>query len=197
MKQVCIIHGGSTFESYDQYLTDLRTKDVKYERLLYSPDWKPGLAVTLQAEGYDVLMPGMPCKQNAQYSEWTLLFDKIVPFLQLDTVLIGHSLGGIFLAKYLSSYPEVHAAKLILLAAPYDDETDEALASFKLTGDITPLAYSADEIHLFHSEDDPVVRIGELHKFQRQLPSAVTHLFTDRSHFFAPDFPELLAVIRD
>ena len=52
--------------------------------------------------GYEVLIPQMPNSQNARYSEWKILFEKIISILDDEIILIGHSLGGIFLVKYFS-----------------------------------------------------------------------------------------------
>jgi hypothetical protein len=45
----------------------------------------------------------MPAKQDADYIAWKIWFEKLFPFLQPENViLIGSSLGTIFLSKYLS-----------------------------------------------------------------------------------------------
>ena len=44
----------------------------------------------------------MPNSMNARYKEWKIMFNKFLPFFKNNLVLVGHSLGGIFLAKYLS-----------------------------------------------------------------------------------------------
>lgn len=191
--QICIIHGGETFDSDDDYLENLQNKQIVYERLLYSPAWKNWLAE--QLADYDVLTPSMPNRQNAKYEEWALYFSKIVPFLRPDATLIGHSLGGIFLAKYFSQHPpEKPYARLILLAAPHSDESLESLGNFRIE-DARSLANAANEIHLLHSEDDPVVPVTEADRYASDLPAAKVHKFTDRHHFIGPDFPELARII--
>src|SRR5690349_20387072 len=98
--QICIIHGGEAFESDDDARKSLEDISLSYDRLLVSPSWKSWLAE--QLPNYDVLTPQMPSKFNAKYDEWALYFSKVLPFVRPDAVLIGHSLGGIFLAKYFS-----------------------------------------------------------------------------------------------
>jgi predicted alpha/beta hydrolase family esterase len=192
-KQICIIHGGETFSSDEEYLKNLKDKELKYERILYSPSWSKWIAV--QLTDHDVLLPSMPNKQNARYDEWSIYFSKIMPFLQPSAILIGHSLGGIFLAKYLSENPPAKPfAKLILVAAPYSDETRESLGDFKLTS-AKPLTNAVKEIHLMHSEDDPVVAVSELKRYAADLPNALVHRFTDKHHFIEPFFRELLTLI--
>ena len=63
-------------------------------------------------------MPSMPNKQNAAYDEWSIWFEKYFAYLKDDVILIGWSLGGMFLAKYLSDKPfPVKIKSLFLLAA--------------------------------------------------------------------------------
>ncbi|MDN5275644.1 MAG: hypothetical protein JWN33_293 [Candidatus Saccharibacteria bacterium] len=195
MKQVCIIHGGDTYPSVKAYKQALGSRQLDYARLLYRPRWNNWLPEHLP--GVDVLLPSFPNKDNAQYDEWSLYFAKLIPFLENDVTLIGHSLGGIFLAKFLSESPMPGLAKkLVLIAAPYDDELNEPLATFKLSRDATNLSISAEEIYLFHSEDDPVVPFSELSKYRADLQDAQVHTFQDRLHCNTATFPELLDIIK-
>lgn len=191
--QICIIHGGTVFESDADYQQALRDFEPQYERLLYVPSWKNWLAE--QLPDYDVLLPSMPNKIGASYDDWALYFSKVVPFLRPDAILIGHSLGGIFLAKYFTDHPPTKPfAKLILIAAPYDDETGESLKGFKLTN-ASALAVIFSEIHILHSTDDPVVPFTEKDKYLHDLPEAQVHVFEDKQHFNEPVFSDLLELV--
>lgn len=70
MKQIVIVHGGSSFNSYENYLDSLKNSSLHYERLLWAQKWREWLAQT--TTGYDVLLPDFPNKQNAQYEEWNI-----------------------------------------------------------------------------------------------------------------------------
>lgn len=193
MKQVLVIHGGTSFSSYEAYLHDLRTSPVSYERLLRTPKWREWLPDALPDA--DILLPSFPNAQNAQYEEWKIQFEKILPLLTGEVSLVGYSLGAMFLAKYLHETPLKQLVDQLILIAPcYDDDSMEDLGSFRVESAIG-IEKSANEVHFFHSEDDPVSPFTELVKFQRDVPSAVTHTFTDRNHFFQPTFPELAAVL--
>ena len=194
MKQVCIIHGGSTFESEQGYLDNLNTLKIKYIRLLYTKRWKNWLGEVLS--DYEVLLPEMPNRAYAKYEEWALFFSKIVPFLKDDTTLVGHSLGGIFLAKYLNEHPELHFEKVAFVAAPFDDTASESLASFSLPGNLQALQEAADSFGIFHSTDDPVVPYFEAMKYSSLLPSNELFLLENRGHFNQETFPELIEFIQ-
>src|SRR3989344_3476169 len=99
--QVWVIHGGDAFASYDEYLEHLKNWEIDINRLRGTDDWKSTLSNHL-GSGYDVFRPSMPNSRNAKYIEWKIWFDKFVPFMEDGIVLVGHSLGGLFLAKYLS-----------------------------------------------------------------------------------------------
>ena len=189
MKQIVIIHGGSSFNSYENYLNHLKSSQLHYERLLWSQKWRDWLAQEIV--GADVLLPDFPNKQNANYAEWKIYFEKLLPLLGDDVQLVGYSLGAMFLAKYLHESPlRSPVQRLVLISPGYDDESVEDLGSFRVTS-ATGLEKSASEIHLSHSKDDPVVPFTELAKFQQDLPTANLHIFEDRNHFFQPTFPEL------
>ena len=194
MKQVLIIHGGNSYSSHKEYLDDLKAQQLDYERLKYSKRWKDWLAE--QLPDYDVLTPTFPNGTNAQYDEWVIYFEKILPFLRHDYVLIGHSLGGMFLAKYLHTQTlPIKARQIVLVAARYGETPDDSSGSFLVTS-ATGLDASTDEVHLFHSKDDPVVDYDNLALFSNDLPYADIHSFDDRGHFNQATFPELLDLIK-
>ncbi|MDR0369151.1 MAG: alpha/beta hydrolase [Candidatus Peribacteria bacterium] len=69
----------------------------------------------------------MPNKQNAKYKEWKIVFEKIVDKLDNNFILIGHSLGAMFIVKYLSEHTiNKTIKKTLLLATPFDNaDTDQ------------------------------------------------------------------------
>ena len=125
MKQLVFIHGGEAFSDYDSWMEFLRTLEVDpFEES--SQRWKHFLAQDL-GEEWQVLMPEMPNKLNAKYAEWEIWFEKYIPYLQEEVVLVGHSLGAMFLARYLSEHTlSVKVSKLFLLAGMCIQETNAA-----------------------------------------------------------------------
>src|SRR3989344_3659970 len=100
--QIVVIHGGDTFDTYEQYLSFLKNYKIDFERFRENKkDWKATLAEKL-GENYEVISHSMPNKRNAKYIEWKIWFEKFIPFLNPEVILVGHSLGGAFLAKYFS-----------------------------------------------------------------------------------------------
>ncbi len=191
MQQVVVIGGGDAFDTYDEYLAALRERTFDLERLR-GKGWKSSLGLAL-GERFDVLSLRMPCPDNAKYLEWKIIFEKLLPLLSKPTIFVGHSLGGIFLAKYFSEAATFERVKaLFLVAAPYDAGNEYSLADFSITDDLKGLRSSGIPVHLYQSEDDTIVQYSNLERYMRALPSAVQHPFVDRWHFVQEEFPELV-----
>jgi len=196
-QQVVAIHGGDTFDTYKDYISFLINRKIDPERLKPKRDWKNTLLEKL-GENYEVLLPRMPNRTNAQYKEWKIWFERIIPFFQKGTILIGHSLGGIFLPKYLSENTIAKTIKaVILVAAPFDDgDSEYSLASFKLPSSLKKFSKKIDKIYLIHSKDDSVVPFKNLEKYQKALPNAKPMIFYNREHFGQGTFPEIVKLIK-
>lgn len=191
-RQIIFIHGGDSYDSYQDYWRSLTESNLDYERLKPSQRWQDWIAE--QMEDVDILTPSFPNKQNAKYAEWKIYFEKMIPFFGSDVRLVGHSLGAMFLAKYLHENSlDKPVAQLVLLAAGYD-ETSEDYGEFWIES-ATGLEQSARQIYLMHSEDDFVVPYQALDKYIRDLPTAKVYRFTDRNHFLDSTFPELLDIL--
>lgn len=196
-RQVLLIHGADTFKTYEEYLTALKSKELDFERLKRK-DWKEALRERL-GDGFEVIKPHMPNHANARYVEWKIWFEKLIPFLKDDIILIGHSMGGIFLAKYLSenNFPK-NIRATILIAAPFDEkDIKEMLGDFRLPESITRFKEQTGEVILYHSEDDPIVPFADFEKYKRELPNATARIFKDRGHFQQEELPELVEDIKN
>ena len=190
-KQVVVIHGGVTFDTYEEYLEFLRTCEISLESLS-KKDWKDSLELVLN--DFEVIAPKMPNKMNAKYSEWKIWFAKIALLLNDDVTLIGHSLGGIFLTKYLSEndFP-FKISSLHLVAAPYNVEgLNESLSDFELEHDVSSISEKVKNIFLYQSKDDKVVPFSNVVKYKNDLPNAELVIFDDRGHFKQNEFPEII-----
>ncbi len=196
MRQIIAIHGGTSFDTHDDYINFIKTRDISLEKLKQRYDWRSTLGEDL-GDGYEVLIPKMPNGTNVRYEEWRIWIERCAPFIQEDAVFIGHSLGGIFLAKYLSenNWPKRIRAT-ILVAAPFDSvSTVESLNDFPLPPTLETLDRQGGEISIIHSKDDPIVPFSETEKYRRALPRANVLAFEDRKHFNEEHFPELVELI--
>jgi predicted alpha/beta hydrolase family esterase len=197
-KQIVVIHGAEAFDSYDAYLHFLRTMEINFDEFRTpGKSWKKGLSEAL-GESFEVIAPSMPNKLNARYLEWEIWFDKLVPHFDPEVILIGHSMGGIFLAKYLALHTiPSKITMLVLVAAPFDSsEGEESLVDFVLPKDLSNISRQVGHVELFHSTDDPVVPFPDAKKYAQSIPNTRLTTFSDRGHFDQESLPELVAILK-
>lgn len=196
VKHVIIVHGGSCWTSYAEYLDDL--KNTKF-----SPDftprrpWQKTLAKKLGSR-FKVLWLEMPNWQNAKYLEWKIWFEKAMAVSTIPPVVIGHSLGGIFLIKYFSeSVRPRQITEMFLVGTPYRTEAEDPdFGDFALKGPPRRLRDLGVKVHFYHSQDDPFVAYADVKKYQSALPEAVIRTFRNRGHFTQDNLPEIAGEIR-
>ncbi len=190
-----MIHGGDAYDTYEEYIESLKQWEVSLDNSR-TTSWKGGLATTL-GDTYEVIAPRMPNPSNARYAEWKIIFDKYVPLLDEGVIFIGHSLGGIFLAKYLSEevYPKSIKATL-LVAAPYNAQDENPYVDFNILTNLSGLEKQGGKVFLYHSKDDEVVPFSSFERYQRELETATVRVFTGRQHFNQSEFPEIVEDIR-
>ena len=189
-RQVIAIHGGDAFATYEEYIAFLKARTIDFDRG-QRKGWKSNLQESL-GDRFEVILPRMPNANDAKYEEWRIWFEKYIPYMRDGLVLVGHSLGGIFLAKYLSEHTlPVRIAATFLVAAPYDLDGERAIVEFTLPDSLEKFEAQAGKTYLFQSSDDRVVDFGELAKYQAALSSAEPVVFADRGHFDQESLPEL------
>ncbi|MBX4201034.1 alpha/beta hydrolase [Candidatus Parcubacteria bacterium] len=196
-KQIVVIHGGRTYTAYQDYIDSLKNREVTIDNFKTQKEWKESLQADLGPD-FEVFSPKMPNGNNAVYQEWKIWLERLVPFLQDNSILIGHSLGGIFLAKYLSEnvFPKKIKA-VILLAAPFSDEgLHESLGGFALPPSLERFSEQVGNIYLLASEDDPVVPYTHLEKYKKALPNSKEITFTGKQHCREESFPEMIDLIK-
>ena len=196
-KQIIVIHGGGVFDTYKEYIAYLKEYKIDFKQLK-AKLWKENLSEKL-GKNFEVILPKMPNPTNARYKEWKIMFEKLFPFLKKDLILLGHSLGGIFLVKYLSEnkFPKKIKATF-LVAAPYDDKTiKDSLGDFKLPKKLDKFQKQGGRIFLYQSKDDISISLVDLEKYKKSLPKAKVVMFKNKGHFYQVEFPEIVKHIKN
>jgi len=141
----------------------------------------------------------MPNALNAKYFEWQIWFKKLFPFLNKEVILIGGSLGGIFLVKYLSENKFPKKIKgLFLVAPPFGDRDKKySLADFNpKIKNLKNIEKQCTYINIYHSKNDPVVPFEDFLNYKKYLTKANFHEFKNREHFSQEKFPEIIKDIK-
>lgn len=201
MQQVVVIHGGTTFPSREAYLSYLQGKKLELADLSRR-NWKSSLSDAL-GSGFAVYTPRMPNGQDARYMEWKVWFEKILNLLEDDVILVGHSLGGIFLLKYLAENEPLRTVRgTYCIAPPYFEvggtayEGEEYIGDFALPNNLSSVAERAGRLTFYFSSDDFIVPISHADRYAVKLPAAAMCRFEDRGHFLQEEFHELVEDIQ-
>lgn len=142
---------------------------------------------------YDVRYPRMVNEESPEYRDWKPQIESELAALNGEVVLVGHSVGGSVLLKYLS---EERVGKsidgLFLLAAPYwgADEFwkwDEV----RLPHDAAAKLSSTPRIFFYHSRDDEIVPFAHLGLYAAILPQATIREVDGRGHQFGNDLEDI------
>lgn len=192
MKQLWILGGGEVFTSREKYLEWCeRTPFYKAKKW-----WKDWIAHGL-SDDYEVVKISLPDKTNADYEAWKIWFEKYIDLLDTneEIFLIGHSLGGIFLAKYLSENTFPVKIKALHLVAPVWSHPESILhntASFSFHPmNLSKIPPQCEKIYIWASEDDEIVDFSDSEKYSEHLPMSDFRVFKDRGHFIGSHFKEL------
>jgi len=196
--QIFLIHGGETFRNRKDYLKYLRTRPVA---LLNKPGWAREYLDKELGKQFEIVRPRMPLRENAKYEDWKIYFERFIPLLEDNIIFIGNSLGGIFLAKYLSEnkFPKKILATY-LTCPPFDDSMpfDHLTNRFKLKSDLSLLEKNSPNLYLMFSKDDPVVPVAHAEKYRAKLKNAKIIVYKSKNgHFQVSKFPEIVKMIKN
>ena len=147
---------------------------------------------------YEVHFPRMPDEANPNVKSWKRQISAELSRLPGKVLLVGHSVGGAMLLKYLSE-EDVRApiAGLFLLAAPSWDEDQWNFDDLKLPPDIAEKLASIPRIVLYHSRDDDVVPFAHLAIHEARLPQATIRTVDGGGHQFGNDLTDVARDIRE
>jgi uncharacterized protein len=141
---------------------------------------------------YDVRFPKMPDEARPGYEAWRDRISEELAALEGEVSLVGHSLGGSVLLKYLSEEKvEKPVAGLFLVAAPYWGVEDWEVDEYALREGFASKLPTGLRVFLYHSRDDEVVPFAHLALYAERLPRAVVRELDGRGHQLGGDLSEV------
>lgn len=154
------------------------------------------LVASLQSalsSGYDVRYPKMLNEESPEYADWKAQIATELATLDDEVVLVGHSVGGSVLLKYLSEERvEKPVAGLFVIAAPFWG-ADEFWNwdAVQLPQDVSAKLASIPRIFLYHSRDDDIVPFAHLARYAAKLPQATIREVDGRGHQLGNDLADV------
>jgi uncharacterized protein len=171
--QIVFIHGGNSFDTSSEFYDYLRGCEFdpyKPERIR----WRNTIATNLSASHESHFLQ-MPNAMNADYIAWAIWFEKMIPFMLNEVILVGHSLGGGFLLRYLTENKlSVTIAQLHLVSPCIDERDCPGIGGFKINIETwTGFASNITMTHLWHSSDDTLVPVHHSERFVAKYPTSI------------------------
>ena len=146
--QIFMIHGGMTFKNRKDYLHYLKTRDITFGK---KKRWATDYVDEKLGKKFEIVRPNMPLPEDSQYEDWKIHFERFIPIMRGNVILIGRSLGGIFLAKYLSEnkFPK-KILSTYLVCPPFDDTCigEDLVNGFELKKDLSLLEKNTKNLTL-------------------------------------------------
>lgn len=196
--QIFLIHGGMTFKNNKDYLDYLKKREVSIES---KPRWALEYLDKELGKKFQIIRPHFPLSENAKYSDWKINFEGFIPLLRNNIILIGNSLGGIFLAKYLSENKfNKKILATYLVCPPFDDTcfTEDLVGGFKLKSNLSLIEKNSKNLTLMFSKDDDSVPVAHAEKYRNKLKKAKIIIYKSKNgHFKVSKFPEIIKMIKD
>jgi predicted alpha/beta hydrolase family esterase len=148
-------------------------------------------------EGWEIRFPRIADPEAPDYAMWESLFKKEFARCPEGVVLLGHSLGGSMLLKYLSEHPVApKIAALVSVSAPWWGPEGWAVEEFALDPNFAARLPAIPEIHFYHAQRDPVVPFTHLAEYKKALPGIQAHPLRREDHAFIRGLPELTTWLR-
>jgi predicted alpha/beta hydrolase family esterase len=166
-------------------------------------NWFPWLAGKLRDRGHEVFVPKFPATGTESLTEWLAVLQPLWPRITSDSILIGYSLGGLFLLRVLERLDHPVRGSVFVAATvgvrpinEYWDRIEQFTPGFVY--DWPKIRANAGHAAVFHADNDPYPCLGNGQELARQLGVELT-MIPGGGHLGATagytKFPEVLGVV--
>jgi predicted alpha/beta hydrolase family esterase len=162
-----------------------------------SERWVPFVQKALGPD-VQIICPSMPNPQFPQYSLWRETIRENLNKIRGPLILIGHSLGGTLLLKYLTEEKvqnTIHG--IFIIASPYfSEKAGWNYQDFFIEKDPDQVLRSTP-LFSYHSTDDQVVPVGHQAFLMNHFPHAEVKTLSGHGHEFnRKEFKEIIEDIK-
>lgn len=120
--------------------------------------WRPYVMKELATFDISTTALLMPSSNEPRLEAWLQVIRNNIDIANDDVVLVGHSLGGTTVMRYLERYVDERIKKIILVSTPYSNDKHESLSSFFTQPfDWQLIKNQKIESVVIHGDNDPIV----------------------------------------
>lgn len=138
-------------------------------------NWIPWLKKQLSKRKLNCIVPSFPTPYKQDYESWSKILKAYfeIGYITENTIFITHSLGGIFIVKFLLEN-KIKVKKIITIAGfnnlGFEDDMN-LYKSFYIDEDLSDIkSYSLERVS-FYSGNDPYVPQSDAEKFADNISS--------------------------
>lgn len=150
-------------------------------------NWIPWLKKQLSKRKLNCVVPSFPTPYKQEYESWSKILKAYfeVGYITPNTTFITHSLGGIFIIKFLLEN-KIKIKKLITVAGfnnlTFDDDINLYNSFYIEDKNLSKIKDYCEEIISIYSDNDPYVSTEAAKNFATQL-SSTEILLKNAGHF--------------
>ena len=181
------IHGGEVWQDKSTYRSKIQSGELNsywYSKSFdnavdgFKTSWKSEVSNFCKDNYISLIKPQMPNKTNADYTKWKWVFEQSLPFITDQTVLVGHSLGSMFLTRYLSEN-KLDCKAVFLVSGGLWTNSENKREDFDVNWGLDSgfevsngLIQLGNKINIVHSKDDYAVEFARSVNLKAKLPNA-------------------------
>lgn len=149
------------------------------------------------SDKYEIHYPIIEDPENPTYEMWKSLFSQEFNKIEKPLILIGHSLGGSMLLKYLSKEKSnTTISALFLISTPHWGKNGWDIEDFEMRKNFETELNHITRVYLYHSDNDTIVPFEHLNFYKKAFPHAIIRELKGTDHAFANGLPELVSDIK-
>lgn len=162
-------------------------------------NWYAWVRDELKGRGYEVIAEDMPDPVAAHANIWLPHIEKVFKADE-NTIIIGHSSGGVAVLRYLESHKLLGVIVIGVNYTDLGDEGERESGFYKNPWQWDKIKSNAKWIAQFASTDDPCIPIAEPRFIHDQLDTEYYEL-SNRGHFMIDHnplnntFPEIIEIL--
>lgn len=133
--------------------------------------WRPYLMRELEKQDIYACSLSMPSPDAPKLDEWLGEIKRHVDMNKNDDIyLVGHSLGGTAILRYLEVYTSPNIKGVITVSAPCSQTANEKIRSFLFDDfDWLKIKNKVSKVTVIHGDDDPVVSVSNAQTIAQEL----------------------------
>ncbi|RLJ02162.1 MAG: serine hydrolase family protein [Candidatus Aenigmatarchaeota archaeon] len=149
-------------------------------------NWFPWLKSELEKLGCRVFIPKFPTPENQSLKNWLKVFENYKQYLNENSIVVGHSLGPVFLLNILEKLDKpIKAAFFVsgfvgLLGNPNFDNINKTFVDKNF--DWQKIKQNCKKFYIFHSDNDPYVPLEKAKELAKNLDVDII-LVKNAGHF--------------